>query len=157
VKIARCVSFVGPHLPLNAHFAIGNFIRDALAGGPIRINGDGTPCRSYLYMADLAIWLWTILFRAPACRPYNVGSGESVTILETARAVAASATPALTVTVALTPMLGNSPLQRYVPNVFRSRVELKLNVEIGLRDAISRTLHAQEIMLQHHASKEGVL
>jgi len=136
--IARCFAFVGPLLPIDAHFAIGNFIRDALRGGPITIGGDGTPYRSYLYAADLAVWLWTMLFRGKPSHPYNVGSREDVTILKLASTVAGCFPMPLHVTLARQPQPGVPP-SRYVPAVGRAADELGLAVLIPLTEAISRT------------------
>lgn len=136
-KIARCFAFAGPYLPLDAHFAIGNFIRDALRGGPIQISGDGTPFRSYLYAADLAIWLWTILFRGAPNRPYNVGSGKAVSIAETAAAVSQTLGD-VPVTIAKQPISG-AAAARYVPDVARAAKELGLVETISLRESIART------------------
>jgi len=135
--IARCFAFVGPFLPIDAHFAIGNFIRDALRGGPIAIGGDGTPYRSYLHAADLAIWLWTLLFRGRPAYPYNVGSEEDVTILELASTVAECFPVPPDVHLARQPLPGIPP-SRYVPATRRAR-ELGLSVLIPLKEAISRT------------------
>jgi dTDP-glucose 4,6-dehydratase len=137
-KIARCFAFVGPYLPLDAHFAIGNFIGDAMAGRSIAVKGDGTPCRSYLYAADLAIWLWTILFRGASNRPYNVGSRNPLTIAQTAEAVSRSLPGNVPVIISQKPAPGQ-PAQRYVPETLRAQNELGLHQWVQLDDAIRRT------------------
>jgi nucleoside-diphosphate-sugar epimerase len=136
--VARCFAFVGPYLPLDVHFAIGNFIRDALAGGPIRVSGDGTAVRSYLYAADLAVWLWTILLKGTAMRPYNVGSGAPITIRALAELIRDTLAPGVRIEIARTPVPG-APASRYVPSVERASAELGLVPTIELREAIART------------------
>lgn len=142
VTIARCFAFVGPHLPLDQHFAIGNFIRDALSGRDIQIRGDGTPMRSYLYASDLMIWLWTMLLRqsGPESRiqAFNVGSGEAVSIGDLARTVVDALAPHLKIEIAMAPISGAPPMQ-YVPDVRKAEAILGLKPLVGLRDAIRRT------------------
>lgn len=139
--IARCFAFAGPHLPLDQHFAIGNFVGDALAGRNIAVRGDGTPMRSYLYGADLAVWLWTMLLGGPAdgarLRVFNVGSGEAVSIRELAQTVVEEIDPRLKVEVAREAQAG-APRLQYVPDVGKAEQELGLRPRIGLREAIRR-------------------
>jgi dTDP-glucose 4,6-dehydratase len=136
--VARCFSFVGPYMQLDAHFAIGNFISDSLHHRLIRVRGDGSAVRSYLYASDLMVWLWTILFHGQSRRAYNVGSEDALNIAALADEVAAALPPAVAVNVGPVATPG-APGHRYVPSTARSREELGLSVEIPLREAIRRT------------------
>lgn len=138
-KIARCFAFVGPHLPLSTHFAIGNFIRDAMQGGPILINGDGTPLRSYLYASDLAIWLWTILVKGEHLRPYNVGSEEAINIANLGYLIAHISPSQPIVQIMKQPVAG-ATIEKYNPSIGRVKTELQLIEFIHLEEAIVNTL-----------------
>lgn len=137
-KIARCFAFVGPHISFKSSFAINDFIENAVNNESINIKGDGTPYRSYLYAADLMIWLWTILFKGVSNRPYNVGSENAISIGELAKTV-------LNISGRKSEIIVSEPLQhvipeRYIPSVERAREELGLNQYVCLDDAIKRTI-----------------
>jgi dTDP-glucose 4,6-dehydratase len=140
VKIARVFALVGPHLPLDAHFAIGNFLRAAMAGEEINIQGDGTPHRSYLYAADMAAWLWAVLLRGQSGRAYNVGSDESLSIADLAQRVWRVLGREPHVRVQQHAQPGAVP-SHYVPDISRARGDLGLPPPLPLDEAIFRTAH----------------
>ncbi|MBF0134912.1 MAG: NAD(P)-dependent oxidoreductase [Magnetococcus sp. DMHC-1] len=136
VRIARCFAFVGPHMPLDAHFAVGNFVRDGLLGGPLVVQGDGRTVRSYLYMSDLVIWLLHLLVRAPVLRAYNVGSPAALSIGMLAEKIAG-----LCGVKVLIQGERQDPVDRYLPDVTRIGEELGLRQQVSLDVALKRTLH----------------
>jgi nucleoside-diphosphate-sugar epimerase len=135
---ARAFAFLGPHLALDAPYAAGNFLRDAVRGGPILVRGDGTALRSYLHPIDLVTWLLRLLLRGVAGRAYNVGSDEKVTTGELARRIATACDPRPEVIVQSVESPG--PQNLYLPNLDRVRAELSLEIGFPLDEAIRRTL-----------------
>jgi dTDP-glucose 4,6-dehydratase len=135
--VARLFAFYGPHLPLHANYAAGNFMRDALVGGPIRIQGDGTPMRGYLYTADLTRALLRLLAHGTSGQTYQVGGSEGLSIRELAEAIARSQGAHIAVEVAHQADPGALP-PRYVPEASRLRDELGFVPKVDLAAGLSR-------------------
>ncbi len=152
-RIARCFAFVGPGMAMDAHFAIGNFIRDAVAGGPIVVTGDGQPIRSYLYAADAAVWLLRILVEGKAGAAYNVGSGEGFSLAQ----VAARVANVVGGQVQIRGRPADGFRSRYLPDVELARATLGLEVWTDLNEAIARTAqwHAERCRKESGPCPEG--
>lgn len=153
IKIARCFAFIGPQLPLDAHFAAGNFVRDLLHGQDITIRGDGRSVRSYLHAADLVVWLLAVLVRGRPGRPYNVGSDVAVSIAELAELLAANRPGTA---VHILGEGGPEAATRYVPAIGRAREELGVELHIPLESGIRRWLDWEFRQRDRIASAAGV-
>ena len=141
---ARLFAFSGRHLPLDRHFALGNFVRDALEGGPIRVRGTGTAVRSYLDGDDMATWLLLALSsEASVDKVIHVGSDQAITIAELAHLVADRASIDLDAEERVI-IEGRSTeidgRDRYVPSTEVTRALLGITGEVSLADSIDRML-----------------
>lgn len=144
VVVCRPFAFCGPDLPLDVHFAIGNFIRDALGAEKITVNGDGSPVRSYLDQVDLAEWLSRLLIDGRPGEAYNVGSDQALSILDLAYRVQDLIAPNKPVEV-LKAYDGVTPRQHYVPDVSKITEGLGLRQTISLDESILRTANAHRV------------
>ena len=135
--IARCFSFIGPGLALDANYAIGNFIRNVLEGKKVLVTGSGLEKRSYLYTSDLIVWLLTLLVKGDDGTIVNVGSEEAFSIGEVAKIVSE--------------VLGGNGVEQseeakavpsgdgYVPSVKLARERYNLQQTVSLEEGIRRT------------------
>ena len=138
IKIARCFAFIGPYLPLNSHFACGNFILNCLKNEPILIKGDGSTIRSYMYAADLVICLLKTLIHGENLTAYNIGSNEEISIEQLAQKVSSHFSPKPEILILQKGQ--NSLPERYVPDNNKIKAKLALKEFTGIDEAIKRTV-----------------
>lgn len=138
-KSARVFAQVGPYLALDAHFAAGNFIRDAMSGRKLTIKGDGTALRSYMYSTDLVAWLIVILTRGRTGASYNVGSGRAVSIRELAETIADLTGLNRDLIEVLGQAAPGVAPDRYVPCTELAHTELGLSISVPFEEALRRT------------------
>ncbi len=120
-SIARCFTFLGQGLPLDIHYAAGNFVADVMNDKPIRVLGSGQECRSYMYIGDALAWLLRLLVE-PADDAYNLGSEKAMTVFELAQVVARVAgRPEKIEVLGQQLSEGNFKRQFYVPSTSKIR------------------------------------
>ena len=139
VVVARPFTFVGPYQNLEAGFAVTEFIKQALRGNPIYINGDGTPLRSYCYAADLSAALWHILLKGQPGGTYEVGSEEPLSILGLANMIVDLAETNSEIFVAQKTIPGQSP-QRYIPDITRLKTDMGFCPKFKLQEGLAKTI-----------------
>lgn len=135
VRIARMFTFCGPYLRWE-HFAVGNFVHSAWKGEPIYIHGDGSTVRSYMYGADLAIWLWNILLHGEPGGIYNVGSEQRITIAELAEKVRSIVNPEANIITRNAISEERAPV--YLPDTSKTRADLGVSETYTLDEQITR-------------------
>lgn len=134
VKIARLYTFSGAWLR-GDNFAAYNFIRNAWLGLPIRIYGDGKTVRSYMYGADMSIWLWNIMLYGKQ-HAYHVGSENAITIGALANMVSGMLDPHPQVIVENRDMVEQA--RYYVPDTKPERDELDLKETYSIQEGMTR-------------------
>lgn len=83
----RLYTFAGPGIPLDAHFAIGNFIRDAISGRDVFVKGSPDTMRSYLHPIDMTVQLLDCWFAAEVPTFPDLGSFVPIKLSELAQVV----------------------------------------------------------------------
>ena len=88
VIIVRFFNTVGPRQSGQYGMVIPNFVRQALAGEPITVFGDGTQSRSFTHVADVVGALMKLVAEPKAVgQVVNIGNTEEVTIQHLAERV----------------------------------------------------------------------
>ena len=139
--IARCFSFLGPFMPLDVHYAVGNFILSCIKGEDIILTGNGTPVRSYLYVSDAIHWLIFLMTLKNQSQIYNLGSPKPISIIDLAHLVRNSLgnTNKVIVTNQREVSVGNFVRNIYLPNIDRLKNELTNTKMVSLKTGIIKT------------------
>lgn len=135
---ARIYATYGPGMNLD-RYALGNFIRDGMNAQPIRITGDARTVRSWIYAADLAAWLWTMLL-SDKTGAWPVGSEESMSLSTAAYHVAECFDFDEQFIDVQTSGIIEHKVARYVPDTSATRAEFGVRETVRLEQGLRKTV-----------------
>jgi dTDP-glucose 4,6-dehydratase len=138
ISTIRPFTFIGPYQSLDRPWAINNFINDARSGRDIRILGDGSARRSYLYGSDAAWWTLSSLINGKDGLVYSLGSAFAISHIELAQLISQRNTinPGI-ITNAEVKKQGN--LDDFYPDTTHTEIALGVSQTCNLQEAIEKT------------------
>jgi UDP-glucose 4-epimerase len=140
VIIVRFFNTVGPRQTGQYGMVIPNFVRQALAGEPITVFGDGTQSRSFTHVSDVVNALLKLVVEPQAIgQVINLGNTEEVTIralAERVRALAGSSSPIKSVPYDEAYESGFEDMPRRVPDLTKARNMIGYEPKHGLDDIL---------------------
>jgi dTDP-glucose 4,6-dehydratase len=137
--IARIFNTYGPRMRPHDGRAIPTFFRQALAGQPLTVFGDGSQTRSFCYVDDLIRGLY-LLATSAEHMPVNLGNPNEFTLLELANVVLEATGSQSEIVFEALPE--DDPQVRQ-PDITRARQILGWEPEVSLAEGLRRTLAAQ--------------
>jgi UDP-glucose 4-epimerase len=152
VIVVRLFNTVGPRQTGRYGMVIPNFVRQALAGDPITVYGDGTQSRSFTDVSDVVGALATLVREPRAVgEVFNIGNSEEITILDLAekvRAAAGSQSPITFVPYDEAYEAGFEDMPRRVPDLSKIHACVGYRPTLGLDAILQRVVaHTRETRL----------
>ena len=129
-----CRLFATSGLPFQKNKALSAFVESAIKGETIKVWGDGSTVRTYLYGFDAATWFWKILLDGMGT--YDVGALNPITMFEVATMVSS-------MTRSKIEFIEHEEMPtpvRYVPEHLQSSWELGCKETVDLRTAIKEMI-----------------
>jgi len=144
VVVFRLFNTVGPRQTGQYGMVLPNFVRQALAGEPITVFGDGTQSRSFTYVGDVVRALLALMDEPAAIgEVLNIGNVEEVSIrglAERVRAAAGSSSDIVTIPYDQAYESGFEDMPRRVPDLTKIRALIGYEPQVGLDQIIQHVL-----------------
>jgi UDP-glucose 4-epimerase len=144
VIIVRFFNTVGPRQTGQYGMVLPSFVRQALAGEPITVFGDGTQSRSFTYVGDVVKCLLKLVKEPKAIgQVFNIGNREEVTILKLAeivKSLTGSSSPIEFVPYDKAYEEGFEDMPRRVPDLTKVSNLVGYEPEVQLNEIITRVI-----------------
>ncbi len=135
-RIVRIFNTYGSRMRLTDGRAIPTFIRQAKAGLPLTVYGDGSQTRSFTYISDLVDGIWKLM-HAPVNDPVNLGNPREMTLLELAKQILSLSGSRSEIVFGPLPV--DDPKVRQ-PDISRARRLLGWEPKVDVEDGLGRTI-----------------